>query len=626
MIIKMTKKIYIILTLIWLIFGITKVKALSKNEKINITKESLETIIVTKEEGIWKDLNIERYIKENLTIYKIGNNNLSKNEITVGSSLADDRIKRIIKGKDREKIFYESRITSEKDKYIATKIAIDSISNGYAVSEIKNNYKAKENLSEIVEIRANNIIRASEKLADLGYTGKEKFQNITGLAKMGEFSKDDIKKNYSSQKYKIDAEGVKLTGYRIIEKSDSKINYYIANEKSSEEQETFGENDRAFKIMVPEEEIKDIFNIVLKVELYYEVDRFFNGTDGTIILSRESKSGVMDAELRNKYSKLSLNFVDEETGNNIYGCTAEIQGNIYEINENNQEIRNDILKSDVSIKILDMPDKYYVENEEYIIELNHQKHYIENVILKRKKGNLEITTEAGNATYEIYDDKQKQIGTYETNEEGKVYIENIEIGNYTIKQIKVKEGYKLANDNIIPILHGETCYVTIINEEEEIDSEETELPKEDDKEDEEEVIPPKEDEKTEIPDNKEEKPDIIEKPKEDKEPEQVEKPKQEETEKEQEETEEKQEETNISKDEKEIIDILTQETNKPNISNKKVEEKIEKLTLPRTGNDYFIFKILLADIIIFLLIVFLSNLYSNKNKTRLSKEQVTKKI
>ncbi len=621
--IKMTKKIFIALALLWLIFGITKVKALSKNEKFNVINQRLDSIIEIKNEDKWQDLEIEKYVKENTIIYKLGNNSLGQNEITVGNNVNDNRITRIIKSNTKERIFFESGIKNEEDKYIATKIAIDSISNGYTSEKIKNYYRAKEFSNEIAKIRANNIIKSAEKLIDLGYTGEETFTNIVNLYRIGELTKDNMEKNYSSQEYKVEVEDGNLLGYKIIEKSYAPVNYYIANTKDGKGQEVFGSNEKEFKVMVPEDEIEDIFTINLKVEICYETEKLLEGTDGTnkyIILSKEIENSVMDAQLRNGYSSLNLNFIDEETDKKIYGCVVEIQGNRYEIKEQNQEILNDILKSDIQMKIIYIPDEYYIENEELQIEINHKERHIENIKLKHKKGNLDITTKAGEATYEIYDDEANLIGTYETDQQGKVYIENIDIGNYTIKQTKVKKGYQLVEDSMVPILHNETCYVTIVNQEEEKKPDEPEKPKEEDKKDEgkgEEINPPKEDQNVEPPEQ-------IEEPKEDKEQDKKDEIEEKTDNKEhtnEDKTPEKIEESEEEK--KHTQEESKEENNKSNTLFKK-EEQIS--TLPRTGNDYFIFKILLADIIIFLLIVFLSHLYSNKNKTRLSKEQVTKKI
>lgn len=631
----MTKKIFIALTLLWLIFGITKVKALSRNEKIDIIKENLEIIIQIKDGNIWEDLNLEKYNKGELIIYKLGNNNLDKNEITVGTTFSDNKIKRVINSKKREEIFLESGVNTENDKYMATKIAIDiiqnNISNEYKKGEVLNNYRPKEGLNEAMRARANNIIQAAEELVNIGYTGTEKLQNSISLYRIGELTKDDINKDYSSQEYEVRVEYGNLLGYKIIEKGNAPINYYISNIYTNQEQEIFGNEETKFKIMVPEEEIKEIFKVNIKVEVSYETEAFLEGTDGInkyIILSKENKKNIMDAQMANRYSKLSLNFIDKETGKNIHGCIVEIQDNIYEINKDNQEIINNILKSDVEMKIIHIPENYYIENTNYLIEINHKKNHLENIVLNRKKGNLDITTTAKEATYEIYDDEQRQIGTYETNEEGKVYIENIDIGNYTIKQTKVKDGYKLIGDITVPILYNETCYVTIVNPEEEKKPEEPEIPKEENRKDEVEIDPPKEDQKVELPEKtenpaedkeqdkrdelEEEKTDKIEKPKEDKVQEKIENPKKEEAEIPKEEKKQKQE---IPKKE---------EINNSNILLKK-EEKIETQTLPRTGNDYFVLKILLADLSIFLIIVVLLKIYSNK-KTRLSKEQVTKKI
>lgn len=287
------------------------------------------------------------------------------------------------------------------------------------------------------------------------------------------------------------------------------------------------------------------------------------------------------------------------------------------------------------MKVIHVPDNYYIEKEKHEIEINHEKKYTENIPLKRKKGNLEITTKAGEATYEIYDDELNIIGTYETDEEGKVYIERINAGNCIIKQTKVKEGYKLVKDNVIQVPFNDTCYVTIVNEEEEKNQEEAEKPKEDEEDKKEEVVPPrKDDEVEEVVAPKEEG---TEEKEPEQTPEEIEKPKEENTEKKPEEPKKEQKEEDIQEKTEKSDEETSDKEETP--KEEKVQETIEKeeteevqeiqakmSTLPRTGNDYFIFKIILADLNIFLIIIFLSKLYSNKKKTRLSKEQVTKKI
>ncbi len=106
-------------------------------------------------------------------------------------------------------------------------------------------------------------------------------------------------------------------------------------------------------------------------------------------------------------------------------------------------------------------DKYIDNNEKYFFEIKQDNQYDEiiNVKLKinnyLKKGNLEFTKEdlvtgvgIPNTIIEIYDEKDNLWFTKETDELGKVIINNLPMGKYYIIEKKANENYLISDKKV----------------------------------------------------------------------------------------------------------------------------------------------------------------------------------
>ncbi len=548
----MKNKTLIVLTLILLLSVVTKVQAIEGGQEINPKEEKIETLIEIKEGDIWKDLEVSKYNQSDMLIYKVGTHERSANPILISHQYNNEKLLRIVKNGYQERSTTELGLTNENDAYIATKIAIDCVFDNTAIANIDNKYRAKENLNEEQRISANKILEVAKSLVDIGLNGKENYNKSKSVTLIGELDPDKSKPNYVSQLYKVETSQPFYKGYKIKNKSQSPIAYYVANAETGEEQEIFGPEEKEFRIMVPKEYQEDPFELQLDVELIYDIDRTFLGMDGNgryLILANIEEGYTLGTRLMNHKATLTVNFVDDETGAHILGGKVKIKGQEYEIDRDRKMLLWALPKEQIDIEVLEVPEDYTIKETNIIADVKYRENHVEDIKISHKKGNVKITTLVGQATYEIYDINNNIKGPYTTDTAGNLLIEGINTGRYTIKQIAVKEGYKLAVETEFPIEYGKTFEV-IVNNELEPPKEEPEKPTE----------PPKEET---------EKPTEPEPPKE--------------------EIPEKPAEPELPKEE--VPTQITETT--------KEEKNSIRTTLPRTGNDYFVIKLILINTIIF---------------------------
>ena len=81
---------------------------------------------------------------------------------------------------------------------------------------------------------------------------------------------------------------------------------------------------------------------------------------------------------------------------------------------------------------------------------------------KVDKDNNNITLE--NVGFELYSEDSKLVGTYYTDENGKIEIKDLKTGNYRMKEISTNEWYNLAEDTDLQIKWNETTETTIEDE------------------------------------------------------------------------------------------------------------------------------------------------------------------
>ena len=546
----MTRKVFIVLLVVILLLGVYKVQAIQRlggSQTINVTEEKLEDLIEINEDGIWKNLDIDRYIANNANVYKLGNNSRNNNSIRTNTWTEDAKKRNVVFSSNLDSL----DITNEKDKYMATKIALDCVNIGYKVEEIKEHYRVKEGLSEELKTRAETIIKTIEYLVDQGYNREDPSRSI----EIKEIGNLQIDKNTEErfQNYELVLEGEELVKYEVTIKDETDINCTIVNSDTEEPQNSFNSEEPRFKVVISKEDAEKQFGIRLKVDITYLENVVFDASDGSndyIVFGKSQMMQDMKLFLGNQKSDIFINFIDKQTRVPINGGVVNINGNEYEIKNDNRALLSKFGGGNLNVKIVSLPEEYISDSEEYELKIEFGRPCKKDIILSRKRGSLEINSNIKEVTYEIYNLDLEVLGTYST-DNGTVLLDEINAGKYILGQTLVEEGYELVKDVAFSIEHGKKTEINIMNDR--ID-------------------------KTFEDENEEELEEVVEKK--DILPE-----------------ERPEENDNMEGDDLQASKIIHV---KNNLDSKTKENKEQgSVVLPRTGNDYFIHKLIIFDLIIF---------------------------
>ncbi len=486
----MTKKIFIILVFVLVLFSMQKIYAMEISDEITIQKVTqLDSILEVKnEKGEWEDLKIDKYDESNGIIYKLENSDDISSNTTISEQIQDISIITILANGYNGRNQQNLGISNASDKYIATKIALDCVEQGIDIENTEAHFRAKENLEEPIKIRANSIINAVNKLLKIT---KENYFNVNLIiSQKGCMEKDEFNDGYSSQKYEIEIGNCSLKGYNILRYTDFPGEAFSTNNRGEKKSEfRFEEDSNTFRILTPIEYRELAFTGCFSMKIQYEKSVAYFATNGTnryIILTDIDEEISTSVSLLNTMSSINVKVNDKDEP---WKAIKDVKMKIKD--ENN--LVDDIYTTDkyggvfisllgtgnVQIEVLEIPENYTLKEKLYNKNLAYYE-YCEYIIgLKHKKGSLHVNTNIKDAVFQIYDKNYNYIGTYKTNDVGQIIIDEINIGeDYILKQIMVPNGYKLVEDNKFSIIYNETTNIEIINEEEikEVPKEENKKP------------------------------------------------------------------------------------------------------------------------------------------------------
>lgn len=184
--------------------------------------------------------------------------------------------------------------------------------------------------------------------------------------------------------------------------------------------------------------------------------------------------------ITNDYKKGSLKVIktDEETAKSIAGVhfdLLDLDGNIVQTgvtNEQGEIFFQDLIVGKYLLKEKETNEDYIVKIEAVNVEIEHNQTTIQEIKNEKKKGNLQIRKvdkenhkiPLSDITFELYSKElEKVIGTYITDKEGKIYVENLRIGEYELREITTKEGYEIGENVNISIQEEKTTNIIVEN-------------------------------------------------------------------------------------------------------------------------------------------------------------------
>ncbi len=393
--------------------------------------------------------------------------------VDIDKIIDNEQVWRAVKNGYPYKTAKQMGVESEYDAFAVTKFAIYCL---LGQADI-NLYTAEENDSE-----GQAMLRALHNLVDIGKNGTETIENELKISKISELEEDG---NYYSMTYKITG-GNTISKYNI--KSVSGLsNGDILTDIEGNIKTSFEPNEK-FKLKLLKTNLNSdkSINIEISSELksypmFYGKTRI-SGTQDYLLTadSYQNVESSINTKLKLNTGKIQINKIDNETKKGIVGTVFEIYNSKkecigkYTTDENGKIEISNLYQDSYYAKEIKSNENYILNEEnEYSIEVEYNKTSNIDIENEHKKGTLEIlkvdkennNITLGNVGFELYSEETgKSIGTYYTDANGKITIENLRIGNYKLKEISTNEWYNLADDQNLQIKWNETTTTKIEDE------------------------------------------------------------------------------------------------------------------------------------------------------------------
>ena len=392
--------------------------------------------------------------------------------VDVDSLIDNNEVWRAVKNGYPYKSAGEMGLSSDFDAFAVTKFAIYCL---IGQADI-NLYTADEGDEE-----GQAMLQALHNLVDIGLHGSGNFKNEIKISQKGKLTEDG---EYYSLVYQVKS-GTTIQSYDI--KSVSGLsNGEIVTDVNGNIKTTFNSGEN-FKIKIPKANLTSDKNFNIQIEaklksypLYYGKTRI-SGTQNYLLTanSYQNISAELNTNLKLNSGRIIINKVDSDTKEPIEGAEFELYNSkdellgTYLTNKNGKiEIPN-LYQGKYYLKETKTDENYILDkNTNYTVDVSYNKTSTIDIENEHKKGNLTIfkvdkdnnNIAIENVGFELYSEDSKLIGTYYTDENGKIEIKDLRTGNYRIKEISTNEWYNLTDDKEVQIKWNETTEEKIEDE------------------------------------------------------------------------------------------------------------------------------------------------------------------
>ena len=374
----------------------------------------------------------------------------------------------------------------DDDLYFATKTAVHCFAEGIAPKdkyEIPHRVGYGDNvtLCEVQE-RGAKVLEVAQRIFEFGYTNSDNYVDATLEIAKGE-----------GESLEIDGIRYLIENYTIVSNRELKsynINIYnfpegtkIFNSANLEIEKNVDSN---FKIAIPENSLTENFTGIIKV---YDAEiKFFpifyctsgSPTTQDYIISEIPRTLEAQAILSMDVHQSTLKIIKSNEENkpvsgvvfNLkYSDGTEIGD--YTTDENGIISVSKLKPDIITVTEKNTPEKYVLDSASKNVSISFNSIATLNVTNNLKKGNLKIVkvdkdnNKIGipNVEFELLDENKKNIGKYITDKNGEILINNLNIGNYYIRETKENSlYYPLKEDIKIQIEYNKTLAKVIQNE------------------------------------------------------------------------------------------------------------------------------------------------------------------
>lgn len=392
--------------------------------------------------------------------------------VQISKLLSDDKIWRTIINGYPYKTPAQLGVETADDAYVATKQAVNSV---LLNRDVKSFYRG-------TNAKGKKIVNAIYNISQIGKNGTQTMQDANlKISKKKELTQYD--ETYYYQEYTVTSD-VNIGTYSIDSISGFPNGSYVTD-VSGNKTEKFS-NGENFRVMVPKNKITSDFtgtvNISGKCQTY------------PIFFGKAPNSKVQDYAITyDSYDnfKATGKFVqkvnsakiivlkkDEESLQPIEGVKyklTEENGNTIDLQTTNSEGKISFEKlypGNYILQEIETNDNYILDKTKHEVTVGYNEVIVKTLTNKHKKGNLKIIKvdkddndiTLGGIEFDLINDQNVVVEHLVTDANGEAYIENINIGNYILKETKTKKEYNLCIDKDITVKWDETSEIIIENE------------------------------------------------------------------------------------------------------------------------------------------------------------------
>ena len=353
----------------------------------------------------------------------------------------------------------------------ATKMAIYCV---LGQSNLEDFYATDAQGQEVV-----NLIR---RLVDKGNNGTETYRTpVANINKTGALT---LNGDYYIQNYSVSA-NVNISSYEIITR-DFPTGTKITNTSGIEKSDfNVGES---FQVRIPKNKIGEgNINGTIRATVTAKTYAVFYATNFDPSLQDYSVTGdplaltssTTNLKINGNTAAIKLKKVDIDTNKPVSNTTFELSksdGTVIEVKTTGNDgvvVFNNLYKDNYIVKETKSNDEYILNKENIYVSTNYNETIEKTLTNKHKEGKLSIykvdkdnhEITLGNVEFDLYSEELKKVvGTYKTNVNGEIHIDNLRTGNYKIIEKNTGKWYNLADDTNVKVEWNKTTKATIENE------------------------------------------------------------------------------------------------------------------------------------------------------------------
>ena len=392
--------------------------------------------------------------------------------VKVESLLNNDKVWRVIKNGYPYKSAKKMGLTSKYDAFAVTKFAVYCI-----LGEAKLEYfKAEKDDEEAVA-----MLKALKKLVKIGEKGTEKQDaNPLSLNKIGGLKEEE---NYFSQEYSLSST-TEFEKYEISKTEGMPEGSYLIDIDGNKT--TKFKQGQNFKILIPKDKMtKDLsIKITAKAEcksyVILEGKTTVTKTQNYVVTAGELATATTQDTLKINVNNAKINIkkVEENTEKPIQGVKFALYKDDKLVQEKQTDTSGKILFENLYpgkyiLKEIETGEKYVLDNNQQEIELKYNETKEITITNKIKTGKIKVykvdkdnkEVKIEGVKFEIYSEELKKvIGTYTTDKNGEINVENLPVGEYKVIEKDSNKWYNLADEIKLKVKFNETAEITIVNE------------------------------------------------------------------------------------------------------------------------------------------------------------------